>query len=76
MRASRWMFWGLVTFYGVLTLINSWLIPHAIRGPNGGEAGAAANIAGRCGWLCRHKRDAARRTSRMTSLQDTLARAR
>ena len=30
MRVSRWMLWGLVALFGVLTLINSWLIPHSI----------------------------------------------
>ena len=30
MRISRWILWGLVAVYGALTLINSWLIPHAI----------------------------------------------
>lgn len=30
MRASRWILWGLVALYGVLTLVNSWLIPHSI----------------------------------------------
>lgn len=30
MRVSRWMLWGLIALFGVLTLINSWLIPHSI----------------------------------------------
>ncbi|HEY7342016.1 MAG TPA: carotenoid biosynthesis protein [Ktedonobacterales bacterium] len=30
MRVSRWVLWGLVALFGVLTLINSWLIPHSI----------------------------------------------
>jgi uncharacterized membrane protein len=30
MRVSRWILWGLVALYGVLTLVNSWLIPHSI----------------------------------------------
>jgi uncharacterized membrane protein len=30
MRVSRWILWGLVAVYAVLTLINSWLIPHSI----------------------------------------------
>ncbi|HEY1388030.1 MAG TPA: carotenoid biosynthesis protein [Ktedonobacterales bacterium] len=30
MRVSRWILWGLVALFGVLTLINSWLIPHSI----------------------------------------------
>lgn len=30
MRVSRWILWGLVALYGVLSLINSGLIPHSI----------------------------------------------
>lgn len=30
MKLSRWILWGLVALYIVLTLINSWLIPHTI----------------------------------------------
>ncbi|HEU5349755.1 MAG TPA: carotenoid biosynthesis protein, partial [Ktedonobacterales bacterium] len=30
MKPSRWILWGLVVLYIVLTLINSWLIPHSI----------------------------------------------
>jgi uncharacterized membrane protein len=30
MKLSRWILWGLVALYAVLTLVNSWLIPHSI----------------------------------------------
>lgn len=33
MRTSRWILWGLVALYAALTLVNYWLIPHAIPTP-------------------------------------------